>query len=40
MKTSICERCFRINNYGDYKSVIKDNSTFINILKGINKQDL
>lgn len=39
-KASICERCFRINNYGDYKSIIKDNSTFINILKNINKQDL
>ena len=29
-----------ITNYGDYKSIIKDNSTFINILKNINKQDL
>ena len=39
-EASICERCFRIKNYGDYKSIIKDNNTFINILKGINKTDL
>jgi len=32
-----CERCFRIKNYGDYKSIVKDNNTFINILKDINK---
>lgn len=31
-----CERCFRIKNYGDYKSIVKDNNTFINILKEIN----
>lgn len=37
---TICERCFRIRNYGDYKSVIKDNDTFINIIKSINKKDL
>lgn len=39
-KSSICERCFRINNYGEYKAVVKDNSTFIDILKGIPKNDL
>ena len=33
----ICERCFRIKNYGDYKRVEKDNTNFINILKKINK---
>lgn len=37
---TICERCFRIRNYGDYKSVIKDNDTFINIIKSINPKDL
>lgn len=31
-----CERCFRIKNYGDYKSIVKDNNTFISILKEIN----
>lgn len=37
---NLCERCFRIKNYGDYKNVIKDNSTFIDILKNIDKKDL
>lgn len=32
-----CERCFRINNYNDYKFVVKDNADFINILTDINK---
>ena len=32
---TICERCFRIKNYGEYKRVIKDNNTFLNILKDI-----
>lgn len=31
----LCERCFRIKNYGDYKLVEKDNSSFLNILKKI-----
>lgn len=35
-----CERCFRIKNYGEYKSVIKDNNTFLNILKDINSNSL
>lgn len=35
-----CERCFRIKNYGDYKSVVKDNDAFISILKNIDKKDL
>lgn len=38
--SSICERCFRIKNYGDYKNIVKDNKTFINILKDINPNDL
>lgn len=33
----ICQRCFRINNYGDYKVVTKNNNDFVNILKEINK---
>lgn len=32
----LCERCFRIRHYGDYKRVIKDNQEFITILKNIN----
>lgn len=37
---TICERCFRIRNYGDYKCIIKDNNTFINIIKKIDSKDL
>ncbi|MBE6138690.1 MAG: GTPase RsgA [Firmicutes bacterium] len=33
----LCERCFRINNYGDYKVIVKDNEEFVNILKRINE---
>ena len=38
--STICERCFRIKNYGDYKNIVKDNNSFINILKNINNTDL
>lgn len=34
--SALCERCFRIKHYGDYKLVIKDNNDFLNILKDIN----
>lgn len=37
---TICERCFRIKNYGDYKSIVKDNNTFIDIIKKIDSKDL
>lgn len=37
---SLCERCFRIKNYGEYKFVLKDNANFIDILKNIDKKDL
>ena len=33
----LCERCFRIKNYNDYKVVVKDNHDFIPILEQINK---
>lgn len=36
LDSTYCERCFRIKNYGEYKSVVKDNNNFINILKDIN----
>ena len=36
---SLCERCFRIRNYNEYKFVTKDNNDFISILKNINKTD-
>ena len=34
---NLCERCFRIKNYNDYKAVSKTNSDFIPILENINK---
>ena len=37
INNKLCERCFRINNYGDYKVIVKDNDEFINILKDINE---
>lgn len=37
LNNKYCERCFRINNYGDYKIITKDNSEFIEILKSINE---
>ena len=33
----LCERCFRIKNYGEYTKVIKKNNDYIKILKKINK---
>lgn len=41
LNKDLCERCFRIKNYGDYQSIVKDNDTFMSILQSINKtQDL
>lgn len=37
IEKKLCERCFRIRNYGEYKTVVKDNYEFIEILKNINK---
>lgn len=36
IENDLCERCFRIRNYNDYKFVTKDNNDFINILKNVN----
>lgn len=36
IKNSLCERCFRIVNYSDYKMIPKTNDDFIDILKQIN----
>ena len=38
-KSTLCERCFRIRNYGDYKTVTKDNSEYLKILEGISKSN-
>lgn len=37
LNNDLCERCFRIRNYNDYKFVIKDNNDYINIIKNIDK---
>lgn len=34
---ALCERCFKIKNYGEYKPVIKDEIEFTNMLESINK---
>ncbi len=34
---ALCERCFRIKHYSDYKLVMKNNNDFIDILKNIGK---
>lgn len=36
INNELCERCFRIRNYNDYKLVSKNNEDFVNILKNIN----
>lgn len=37
LEKEYCERCFRIQNYGEYKKVLKDNDSFFKILDNINK---
>ena len=36
---TLCERCFRIRNYNEYKVVTKSNEDYINILESVNKND-
>ena len=37
MEHTLCERCFRIRNYNDYKSIAKDNTEFMTLLEKINE---
>jgi len=37
IENELCERCFRIKNYNDYKPIIKSNEDYIKILNEINK---
>ena len=37
LENDICQRCFRMNNYGEYKKVTKSNEEFLEILKDIDK---
>lgn len=35
IENDICQRCFRLKNYGEYQVVTKSNEEYINILKGV-----
>lgn len=37
LDNDICQRCFRMNNYGEYQVVTKSNEEFISILKDVDK---
>ena len=37
LENNLCERCFRIRNYNDYKFVLKDNNDYVDILKDVGK---
>ena len=37
LDNDICQRCFRMNNYGEYQVVTKSNEEFVNILKQVNE---
>lgn len=37
LDNNICQRCFRMNNYGEYVKVTKSNEEFLDILKDIDK---
>ena len=39
INNKLCERCFKIKAYNDYKVVSKDNKDYIDILKDISKKD-
>lgn len=36
-KSTLCERCFKIRNYGEYQKIMKKNEDFFDILKQINE---
>ncbi len=37
LENTLCQRCFRIKNYGDYQVVAKNNDEYIEILKQVGK---
>ncbi|MDO4995737.1 MAG: 50S ribosome-binding GTPase [Bacilli bacterium] len=37
LENDICQRCFRMKNYGEYQVVTKSNQEYIDILKGVGK---
>lgn len=36
-KSTLCERCFKIRNYGEYQKIMKKNEDFFDILKQVNE---
>lgn len=36
-KSTLCERCFKIRNYGEYQKITKKNDDFFEILKQVNE---
>lgn len=36
LENELCQRCFRMKNYGEYQIVVKNNDEYISILKSIN----
>ncbi len=40
INSELCERCFRIKHYNDYKRVIKDNNYVLDLLKKIDSKSL
>lgn len=40
INNDLCERCFRIKHYNDYKLISKSNDDYIDILKSINRNSL
>lgn len=39
-KNELCERCFKLKNYGKYTSVSLDNKDYLKIINSINKESL
>lgn len=37
LENDICQRCFRMKNYGEYQVVTKSNEEYLNILKNVGK---
>lgn len=40
IESNLCERCFRIKHYNDYKRVIKDNDYVLDLLRSIDNEAL
>ena len=37
LENQLCQRCFRMKNYGEYQSVTKSNEEYLEILKSISE---